>query len=305
MFKTLQDLITHYQQKADGLCVKLNEPCVIDEWQTDRSDIRIVKKLITGELTEVWEGIWNNNTPVAVKTLRSQLINAYDFLQSANLMKKLHHPNLVQLYAICSMEEPTCIYIITELMKNGSLLEYLHGLGRSLRIPQLIDMASKVAAGMAYLEGEKIIHRDLATRNIQVGDGIVCKVANFELARVMEEDICEAQEGEKFAIKWIAPEAALYKRFSIKSDVWSFGIVLYEIITYGSVPYPGMNNIEVLEKVQQGYRMPQPLDCGCPEKLYEMMLNCWREDPNDRPTFATLQRELEEFFTSDDADYTD
>ena len=102
----------------------------------------------------------------------------------------------------------------------------------------------------------------------------------------------------QFPIKWTAPEAALYSRFTIKSDVWSFGILLYEIVTYGRFPYPGMSNAQVLENLQQDYRMPCPM--GCPDQLYEIMRECWREDPESRPTFETLQWRLEEFFTESD-----
>jgi fyn-related kinase len=298
-FKTLEDLITHYQQDADGLHVNLRKPCVIsptdvsgqviDGWQTDRSGIILVRKLKSGQFTEVWEGIWNDTTPVAVKILKpNQNMTVDDFLQSANLMKKLQHPKVVHHYDFCSKEEP--VFIITELMKHGSLLEYLRGEGKSLKRPPLIHMAAQVAAGMAYLEEQNIIHRDLAARNIQVGEGIICKVANFELARVMDEDIYEGQKGEKIAIKWAAPEATLHLRFSIKSDVWSFGIVLYEIITYGGIPYLGMTNAEVIDKLQQGYCMRQPM--GCPDKLYNIMLNCWKEEPANRPTFETLRGQI-------------
>ena len=222
-----------------------------------------------------------------------------EFMQEASLMKQLRHPKLIQLYAVCTKEEP--IYIITELMKHGSLLEYLRGEGRSLKLPQLIDMAAQVAAGMAYLEEQNYIHRDLAARNILVGEHLICKVADFGLARVIDEDIYEAHTGAKFPIKWTAPEAAMYNRFTIKSDVWSFGIVLYEVIRYGRFPYPGMTNAVVLEKIQTGYRMSCPP--GCPEKLYELMLDCWREEPASRPTFETLQWQLEEFFTTEDGGY--
>ena len=296
MFKTLQDLVTHYQQQADGLSVNLKKPCIFstDDWQADRSGIRLVRKLMSGKFTEVWKGIWNNTTPVAVKTLKpNQNLTIDELLQSANLMKKLQHPNLVQLYALCSREES--VYIITEFMEYGSLLDYLGDdmlEGKSLGIPQLIRMAVQVAAGMAYLEEQNVIHRDLAARNIQVGKDVLCKVANFELARVMDRDIYEGQEEEQIAIKWAAPEALLHNRFSIKSDVWSFGIVLYEIITCGKPPYPGMNDAEVEQQIRQGYPMPQSMAQGCPDKLYVIMLNCWQVKPENRPTFDTLQQQL-------------
>ena len=160
-----------------------------------------------------------------------------DFLLEAQIMKKLRHPKLIQLYAVCTLEEP--IYIITELMKNGSLLEFLQGKGRNLKLPELIDMSAQIASGMAYLESQNYIHRDLAARNVLVGDNNIVKIADFGLARLIKEDEYEARVGARFPIKWTAPEAANFSRFSIKSDVWSFGILLTELVTYGRIPYPG------------------------------------------------------------------
>ena len=313
-FKTIKDLVTYYQQQADGLCVNLIHPCTLSdssqtaslstqvnkEWEIDRRKIRLIKKLTDGEFSVVWEGLWNGITSIAVKIRKQQTMTAQAFLQMAALMKKLRYKKLVQLYAVCTREEP--IYIITEVMKHNSLLEYLRGEGRSLKLPQLIDITSQVAEGMAYLEEQGYIHRDLTAKNILVGENLICKVANFEMARVVDEDmIYEARSNEKFAIKWTAPEAALYCRFTIKSDVWSFGIALYEIITFGRFPYPGMTNDQVLEQLQQGYRMSRPP--GCPDELYDIMLDCWREEPAVRPTFETLQWQLEEFFTAEDGGY--
>jgi len=308
-FPNVQELITYYQQQADGLCSTLMYPCLVtekpqtvglskqanEEWEISRQQIRLVRRLGAGQFGEVWEGLWNNTTAVAVKTLKPGTMSPLEFLQEATLMKSLRHPKLIQLYAVCTREEP--IYIITELMKHGSLLDYLRGDGRSLKLPQLIDMSAQVAAGMAYLEEQNYIHRDLAARNILVGEHLICKVADFGLARVIDEDIYEAHTGAKFPIKWTAPEAAMYNRFTIKSDIWSFGVVLYEIITYGRFPYPGMTNAEVLEKIQTGYRMGCPPHC--PKQLHDFMLDCWREEPANRPTFETLQWQLEEFFTSE------
>ena len=312
-FTSVTDLVAYYQEQADGLCCTLMHPCLFiekpqtvglskqanEEWEIDRRQIRLLKRLGAGQFGEVWEGLWNGTTSVAVKTLKPGTMSPSEFLQEASIMKRLRHPKLIQLYAACTKEEP--IYIITELMKYGSLLEYLRGEGRSLKLPQLIDMSAQVAAGMAYLEQQNYIHRDLAARNILVGDHMICKVADFGLARVIDEDIYEAHTGAKFPIKWTAPEAAMYNRFTIKSDVWSYGIVLYEVITYGRFPYPGMTNAEVLERIQQGYRMGCPP--GCPKQLHDIMLECWREEPAGRPTFETLQWQLEEFFTAEDGGY--
>lgn len=236
-----------------------------DQWEIDRTSLKFVRKLGHGQFGEVWEGLWNNTTPVAIKTLKpgdylvvwliKLLANRFssailtvstqlgtmdpkDFLAEAQIMKKLRHSKLIQLYAVCTAEEP--IYIITELMKNGSLLEFLQGKGRNLKLPQLIDMAAQIASGMAYLESQNYIHRDLAARNVLVGENNIVKIADFGLARIIKEDEYEARVGARFPIKWTAPEAANYSKFSIKSDVWSFGILLTELITYGRIPYPGI-----------------------------------------------------------------
>ncbi|XP_023346655.1 tyrosine-protein kinase Src42A isoform X2 [Eurytemora carolleeae] len=312
-FRTLQELVEHYARESDGLCVNLKKPCVQiekpltadlahntrDQWEIDRNSLKFNRKLGHGQFGEVWEGLWNSTTPVAIKTLKTGSMDPKDFLSEAAIMKKLRHPKLIQLYAVCTLEEP--IYIITELMKNGSLLEFLQGKGRTLKLPQLIDMSAQIAAGMAYLESQNYIHRDLAARNVLVGDNHVVKIADFGLARLIKEDEYEARVGARFPIKWTAPEAANYSRFSIKSDVWSFGILLTELVTYGRIPYPGMTNAEVLHQVEHGYRMQAAQ--GCPPLLYDIMLECWHKDPMKRPTFETLQWKLEDFFTMSDSEY--
>lgn len=203
-----------------------------------------MQRLGAGNFGEVWKGIWNNTTPVAVKTLKEGTMKPEAFLAEAEIMKKLIHPKLVQLFAVCSRDEP--IYIVTELMTKGSLLEHLRSEeGRMLQVPTLVDMGAQIAEGMAFLEKFGFVHRDLAARNILVGENNVVKVADFGLSRLIEEDIYCAQEGARFPIKWTAPEACLKGQFSIKSDVWSFGILLTELVTYGRIPYPGMPNREV------------------------------------------------------------
>ncbi|XP_072170471.1 tyrosine-protein kinase Src42A-like [Diadema setosum] len=313
-FSALVELVQHYQQDADGLCVNLRRPCVlvekpqtrglsyntVDQWEIPRTSLQLKRLLGTGQFGEVWEGLWNNTTPVAIKTLKNDTMNTDDFLKEAQIMKKLRHPKLIQLYAVCTRDQP--IYIVTELMVNGSLLEFLQSpKGHSLQLRILIDMAAQVAAGMAYLESQNYIHRDLAARNVLVGENNICKVADFGLARVIKDEIYESHVGAKFPIKWTAPEAANYHAFTIKSDVWSFGILLTEIITYGRIPYPGMTNKEVLDNVDRGYRMPCPP--GCPPELYEIMLECWKSKAMDRPTFETLQWKLEEFFVMEGEQY--
>ncbi|KAM4737741.1 proto-oncogene tyrosine-protein kinase Src isoform 1-T1 [Anableps anableps] len=308
-FATLQQLVNHYRKHADGLCHALTDVCPIlkpqtqglsrDAWEIPRESLRLEVKMGQGCFGEVWMGTWNGTTQVAIKTLKPGTMSPEAFLQEAQVMKKLRHEKLVQLYAVVS-EEP--IYIVTEFMGQGSLLEFLKGEYSSmLRLPQLVDFASQIASGMAYVERMNYVHRDLRAANILVGDNLVCKVADFGLARLIEDNEYTARQGAKFPIKWTAPEAALYGRFTIKSDVWSFGVLLVELATKGRVPYPGMVNREVLDQVERGYRMPCPSEC--PASLHELMLNCWRKEPEERPTFEYLQGFLEDYFTSTEPQY--
>ncbi|XP_074706995.1 tyrosine-protein kinase Fgr isoform X3 [Strix aluco] len=251
------------------------------------------------ELVQHYIGTWNGTTKVAVKTLKPGTMSPEAFLEEAQIMKRLRHDKLVQLYAVVS-EEP--IYIVTEFMSQGSLLDFLKdGDGRYLKLPQLVDMAAQIAAGMAYIERMNYIHRDLRAANILVGDNLVCKIADFGLARLIEDNEYTARQGAKFPIKWTAPEAALFGKFTIKSDVWSFGILLTELVTKGRVPYPGMNNREVLEQVERGYRMQCP--GNCPPSLHEVMVQCWKREPEERPTFEYLQSFLEDYFTATEPQY--
>lgn len=317
-FRTLQELVEHYSREADGLCVNLRAPCVNldrpvtnelsyktkDQWEIDRTSLTFLDKLGSGQFGQVYEGRWNGKTPVAIKTLKEGTMDAKDFLAEAQVMKELRHNKLIRLYAVCTQQEP--ILIVTELMRNGCLLDYLQTKqGRALTIKMLINMAEQIAEGMAYLESMKYVHRDLAARNILVGERNSVKIADFGLARLIKENEYEARMGARFPIKWTAPEAATYNKFTTKSDVWSFGILLTELVTYGRVPYPGLTNSEVLKQVDQGMRMSLESMPGCPKPLYDIMMDCWHKDPNKRLTFETLHWKLNEFFDTDSSEYKD
>ncbi|XP_030635030.1 tyrosine-protein kinase Lyn-like [Chanos chanos] len=308
-FTNLQNLITHYQKQADGLCRKLDKVCVKpkvetpwakDAWEISKDTLRMVKKLGAGQFGEVWMAMYNNSTKVAVKTLKPGSMTVEAFLEEANLMKNLHHDRLVRLYAVSTKTQP--IYIITEFMANGSLLDFLKSpAGRKLQLPKLIDFSAQIAEGMAYIEKKNYIHRDLRAANVLVSETLLCKIADFGLARVIEDNEYTAREGAKFPIKWTAPEAINYGSFTIKSDMWSFGILLYEIVTYGKIPYAGLSNGEVIQRIQRGYRMPCPENCS--EELYEVMTTCWHGKPEERPTFDYLQSVLDDFNNATEGQY--
>jgi fyn-related kinase len=262
-----------------------------DKWEIPRKELKKADLLGSGQSGEVFKGYWKRKTIVAIKTLRADANDVSQFLKEAQLMKTLINPKLVQLYGVCTVDEP--FFIVTELMKNGALLDYLKtSKGKQKSIQQLIDMGAQVAEGMAFLERKNYIHRDLAARNVLVGKHNIVKIADFGLARAIPDNMYMAKIGQKLPIKWTAPEAMNYNQYTIKSDVWSFGILLTELVTYGRPPYPKMRNQEVVKFLNEGHRMECPQNC--PELLYQLMLQCWDENPQKRPTFESLNFILED-----------
>ncbi|KJH44171.1 SH2 domain protein [Dictyocaulus viviparus] len=314
-FKTLGELIHHHSLHADGLVCNLMfpapkkdcPPCVFslsptqpDEWEVERTEIVMHNKLGGGQYGDVYEGYWKRHErTIAVKTLKEDAMALHDFLAEAAIMKDLHHKNLVQLLGVCTREAP--FYIITEYMTNGNLLEYLRKSDRSKLPPTvLMYMATQIASAMAYLESRNFIHRDLAARNCLVGNENIVKVADFGLARFMREDTYTAHAGAKFPIKWTAPEGLAFNTFSTKSDVWAFGVLLWEIATYGMAPYPGVDLSNVYSLLEKGFRMDSPP--GCPPTVYRLMLQCWIWSPSDRPRFRDIHASLESLFPHSNID---
>ncbi|KAJ0183942.1 hypothetical protein K1T71_000365 [Dendrolimus kikuchii] len=306
-FGTLAELVHHHSVAGDGLITQLlypapkrTKPTVFplappDHWEIDRTDIVMKHKLGGGQYGDVYEAAWKRgNNTVAVKTLKDDTMALKDFLEEAAIMKEMRHPNLVQLLGVCTREPP--FYIITEFMSRGNLLEYLRAGARDATpgAVVLMYMATQIAAGMSYLESRSFIHRDLAARNCLVGENHLVKVADFGLARLMRDDTYTAHAGAKFPIKWTAPEGLAYNTFSTKSDVWAFGILLWEIATYGMSPYPGVDLADVYHMLEKGTRMECPP--GCPAAVYELMRGCWQWAPQDRPTFHEIHHALEHMF---------
>ncbi|XP_032427166.1 tyrosine-protein kinase ABL2 isoform X1 [Xiphophorus hellerii] len=306
-FATLAELVHHHSTVPDGLVTtlhypapKCNKPTVYgvspihDKWEMERTDITMKHKLGGGQYGEVYVGVWKKyNLTVAVKTLKEDTMEVEEFLKEAAVMKEVKHPNLVQLLGVCTLEPP--FYIVTEYMPHGNLLDYLRDCEKSeVNAVALLYMATQISSAMEYLEKKNFIHRDLAARNCLVGENHVVKVADFGLSRLMTGDTYTAHAGAKFPIKWTAPESLAYNTFSIKSDVWAFGVLLWEIATYGMSPYPGIDLSQVYDLLEKGYRMEQPE--GCPPKVYELMRACWQWSPLDRPSFAEIHQAFETMF---------
>uniref|UniRef100_A0A8C7I7C9 Tyrosine-protein kinase n=1 Tax=Oncorhynchus kisutch TaxID=8019 RepID=A0A8C7I7C9_ONCKI len=306
-FNTLAELVHHHSTVADGLITTLhypapkrNKPTIYgvspnyDKWEMERTDITMKHKLGGGQYGEVYEGIWKKySLTVAVKTLKEDTMEVEEFLKEAAVMKEIKHPNLVQLLGVCTREPP--FYIITEFMTHGNLLDYLRECNREeVNAVVLLYMATQISSAMEYLERKNFIHRDLAARNCLVGENHLVKVADFGLSRLMTGDTYTAHAGAKFPIKWTAPESLAYNKFSIKSDVWAFGVLLWEIATYGMSPYPGIDLSQVYELLEKDYRMDRPE--GCPEKVYQLMRACWKWNPAERPSFAETHQAFETMF---------
>ncbi|KAE8292656.1 Protein-tyrosine kinase 6 [Larimichthys crocea] len=298
-FRSLIDLVEFYCANSLNTAHKLGNPCkrkkpttpdlshfTVDEWELPKEEFSLEEQLGSGYFADVYRGRWKNMIKVAIKILKSDSeLNHREFHREVQILKSLRHRHLISLFAVCTAAPP--YYIITELMEKGSLLSFLRGPeGQKQDVASLIDMGAQVADGMSYLEEKNSIHRDLAARNVLVGEDYICKVADFGLARVIKEPFY-ITEDKKIPYKWSAPEAISHGKFSNKSDVWSFGVLLYEITTYGGIPYPALSNQEAYQQVSSGYRLPAP--AKCPAFLYQIMLKCWSADPADRPDFKSLK----------------
>ncbi|XP_049872011.1 tyrosine-protein kinase CSK-like isoform X1 [Pectinophora gossypiella] len=261
-------------------------------WIIAERDLEIRENIGKGEFGDVMLGILNGSQKVAVKILKDREA-ASKFRAEASVMASLKHDNLVRLLGLVfASNGSTCI--VTEHCAQGSLLDYLRSRGRHY-VTQLnqINFAYDTCCGMEYLERQRVVHRDLAARNVLISAEGAAKVADFGLARAdaAPDDAADAARLQaKLPIKWTAPEALKYNKFSNKSDMWSFGILLWEIYSFGRVPYPRIPLAEVVRHVERGYRMEAPE--GCPGGPYEVMRAAWHADPAARPSFAATRARL-------------
>uniref|UniRef100_G1LGZ2 Tyrosine-protein kinase receptor n=1 Tax=Ailuropoda melanoleuca TaxID=9646 RepID=G1LGZ2_AILME len=267
----------------------------------------------SGAFGEVYEGTavdilgaGSGETKVAVKTLKKGSTDQekIEFLKEAHLMSRFNHPNILKQLGVCLLNEPQ--YIILELMEGGDLLTYLRKArmttfhGPLLTLADLVDLCVDISKGCVYLEQMHFIHRDLAARNCLVSmkdytsPSRVVKIGDFGLARDIYKNDYYRKTGEGLLpVRWMAPESLMDGIFTTQSDVWSFGILIWEILTLGHQPYPTHSNLDVLNYVQTGGRLEPPRNC--PDDLWNLLTQCWAQEPDQRPTFHKIQDQLELF----------
>ncbi|KAJ8389579.1 hypothetical protein AAFF_G00118160 [Aldrovandia affinis] len=265
--------------------------------EIDASCIKIEKVIGIGEFGEVCSGRLKlpgkREICVAIKTLKVGYTDQQrrDFLSEASIMGQFDHPNVIRLEGVVTKCKP--VMIITEYMENGSLDAFLRKNDGRFTVIQLVGMLRGIASGMKYLSDMSYVHRDLAARNILVNSNLVCKVSDFGMSRVLEDDpeATYTTRGGKIPIRWTPPEAITYRKFTSASDAWSYGIVMWEVMSYGERPYWDMSNQDVIKAIEEGYRLPPPMDC--PVALHQLMLDCWQRERNERPKFSQIVNMLD------------
>ncbi|XP_031301720.1 cytoplasmic tyrosine-protein kinase BMX isoform X4 [Camelus dromedarius] len=301
-FESIPKLIHYHQHNSAGMITRLRHPVSTKAnkvpmsmslgngiWELKREEITLLKELGSGQFGVVHLGKWKGEYDVAVKMIKEGSMSEDEFFQEAQTMMKLNHPKLVKFYGVCSKRYP--IYIVTEYITNGCLLNYLKSHGKRLEPSQLLEMCCDVCEGMAFLESHQFIHRDLAARNCLVDSDLSVKVSDFGMTRYVLDDQYVSSVGTKFPVKWSAPEVFHYFKYSSKSDVWAFGILMWEVFSLGKQPYDLYDNSQVVVKVSQGHRLYRPQLAS--DTIYQIMYSCWHELPEKRPTFQQLLSSIE------------
>ncbi|KAK7922552.1 hypothetical protein WMY93_009454 [Mugilogobius chulae] len=232
-------------------------------------------------------GTWRHKK-VAVKMIKEGAMSEAEFKEEAKVMTKLSHSKLVQLYGVVTQRSPMCM--VFEFMEQGALLSYLRDKRGTFSPNTLLKMCLDVCDGMNYLEMSNYLHRDLAARNCLVSKNNVVKVADFGMARFVLDNDYTSSQGSKFPVRWSALEVIKYGRYTSKSDVWAFGVLMWEVFSEGHLPYENLNNTQVVHSIDMGQRLSKPN--LAPKDVHVLMEWCWKDNPEDRPTFDELLHQL-------------
>lgn len=289
-FPTIQELIRVQHESGQPVTNKsqaiLKKAILREDWELLNDHIHLEMKIGNGNFGEVYKGVYDpKNMVVAVKTCRDTLSEDQrkKFLQEGRILKQYNHPNIVSFIGIAAQRQP--VMIVMEYVPGGALLSFLRKNGKLQLRRQLTQMCVDAANGMAYLEERGCIHRDLAARNCLVGEQNIIKISDFGMSR--EEEEYTVSEGMKqIPIKWTAPEALNFGKYTFLCDVWSYGILMWEIFSAGQQPYPGMTNAQARERIEEGYRLPASEKT--PDQVYKIMLRCWEYNPDKRPHFQDI-----------------
>ncbi|XP_066248998.1 focal adhesion kinase 1 isoform X2 [Euwallacea similis] len=268
----------------------------VRDYELNRDHIELGIILGKGQFGDVHKGTVTtkegNVLPVAIKTCKSDAdaSTTEKFLEEAYIMQKFDHPHIIKLIGVCS-DSP--VWIVMELAKLGELRAYLQSKKPDLELETLLTFAFQLSTALSYLESKKYVHRDIAARNVLVSSETCVKLADFGLSRWMGSDqsYYRASKG-KLPIKWMSPESINFRRFTTASDVWMFGVCIWEILMLGVKPFQGVKNNDVIGKIENGERLPLPENC--PPRLYSLMSQCWSYEPTKRPSFKDIKEILQE-----------
>ncbi|XP_045437224.1 focal adhesion kinase 1 isoform X11 [Pipistrellus kuhlii] len=263
------------------------------DYEIQRERIELGRCIGEGQFGDVHQGIYmspeNPALAVAIKTCKNCTSDSVreKFLQEALTMRQFDHPHIVKLIGVIT-ENP--VWIIMELCTLGELRSFLQIRKFSLDLASLILYAYQLSTALAYLESKRFVHRDIAARNVLVSSNDCVKLGDFGLSRYMEDSTYYKASKGKLPIKWMAPESINFRRFTSASDVWMFGVCMWEILMHGVKPFQGVKNNDVIGRIENGERLPMPPNC--PPTLYSLMTKCWAYDPSRRPRFTELKAQL-------------
>eukprot|EP00055_Hartaetosiga_balthica_P003288 m.7251 g.7251 ORF g.7251 m.7251 type:complete len:701 (-) comp2741_c0_seq1:158-2260(-) len=307
-FSTLQELVEHYKVVAECLCNKLTVPIQKEigelAWKVERDSFLLLKEIGKSHRFSdviVWKGCFHDKTHILVKkTPKVDILTMKKLAYQAKILKSLHDVHILRYYGFCTdMEFQNFIF---EYMAHGCLLKYLQVEKTSIKHKDMAMMGNQIAKGLAYLEKNRCIHRDLCARHIFVGIDNLCKIGGFELAIItneynyeqfIREETYKIEDDLHFQTKWLAPEAENRGKFTSKSDVWSFGVLFWEMVSYGQPPFPDVTDLDIAKKIARGLRLQPPPNC--PAAFKAIMSNCWKEKPEERPTPEALGFAFEDY----------